>query len=102
MIVDEALEVLSADFERLYTRLGRPSIPPEKPLRALLLHASTTDLEAKLYRKGNGRESKLCFMGHILIENRNGLVVQAKLTQAHGRAERDAALSMLDRRRQRL
>ena len=219
MIVDEALEVLSADFERLYARLGRPSIPPEKLLRALLLqafysirserqlmeqldynllfrwfvglamdapiwdatvftknrerllegdvavkfmtavlnqarvkellsndhfsvdgtlieawasmksfrrkdgsdeppdagrngerdfrgekrcnetHASTTDPEAKLYRKGNGRESKLCFMGHILMENRNGLVVRTKLTQAHGTAEREAALSMIDSRR---
>jgi transposase len=219
MIVDEALEVLSADFERLYARLGRPSIPPEKLLRALLLqafysirserqlmeqldynllfrwfvglamdapiwdatvftknrerllegdvavtfmtavlnqgrvkellsddhfsvdgtlieawaslksfrrkdgsdeppdggrnserdfhgekrcnetHASTTDPEARLYRKGNGRESKLCFMGHILMENRNGLVVQTKLTQAAGTAERQAALSMIDRHR---
>jgi transposase len=218
-IVDEALEALSADFERLYAKQGRPSIPPEKLLRALLLqafysirserqlmeqldynllfrwfvglamdapiwdatvftknrerllegdvavrfmtavlnqprvrkllsddhfsvdgtlidawasmksfrrkdgsdeppdagrngerdfhgekrsndtHASTTDPEAKLYRKGNGRESKLCFMGHILMENRNGLVVQAKLTQASGTAEREAALCMIDRQR---
>ena len=218
MIVDDALEVLSVDFERLYARLGR-SIPPEKLLRALLLqafysirserqlmeqldynllfrwfvglamdapiwdatvftknrerllesevavkfmtavlnqarvkellsddhfsvdgtliearaslksfrrkdgsdeppdvgrngerdfrgekrcnetHASTTDPEAKLYRKGNGRESKLCFMGHILMENRNGLVVRTQLTQAHGTAEREAALSMIDSQR---
>jgi transposase len=219
MIVDEALEVLSAEFEGLYAQLGRPSIAPEKLLRALLLqafysirserqlmeqldynllfrwfvglamdapiwdvtvftknrerllegdvavkfmiavlnqprvkkllsddhfsvdgtlieawaslksfgrkdgsddppdpgrngerdfhgekrsndtHASSTDPEAKLYRKGNGRESKLCFMGHILMENRNGLVVQAKLTQASGTAEREAALGMLDSQR---
>jgi len=219
MIVDDALEVLSAEFEGLYAKLGRPSIPPEKLLRALLLqafysirserqlmeqldynllfrwfvglamdapiwdatvftknrerllegevavkfmtavlnqprikkllsddhfsvdgtlieawasvksfrrkdgsdeppgagrngerdfhgekrsndtHASTTDPEAKLYRKGNGRESKLCFMGHILMENRNGLVVQAKLTQASGTAEREAALSMIEAQR---
>jgi hypothetical protein len=62
-------------------------------------HASTTDPEAKLYRKGNGRESKLCFMGHILMENRNGLVVQAQLTQASGTAEREAALCLIDRER---
>ncbi len=219
MIVDEALEVLSAEFEGLYAQLGRPSIAPEKLLRALLLqafysirserqlmeqldynllfrwfvglamdapiwdatvftknrerllegdvavkfmtavlnqqrikkllsddhfsvdgtlieawaslksfrrkdgsdeppdagrngerdfhgekrsndtHASITDPEAKLYRKGNGRESKLCFMGHILMENRNGLVVQAKLTQASGTAEREAALSMIETQR---
>lgn len=219
VIVDEALAALSADFESLYARQGRPSIPPEKLLRALLLqafysirserqlmeqldynllfrwfaglamdapiwdatvftknrerllegevavkfmtavlsqsrvkallcddhfsvdgtlieawasmksfrrkdgsdeppdtgrngernfrgekrcnetHASTTDPEAKLYRKGNGRESKLCFMGHILMENRNGLVVRTKLTQAYGMAEREAALCMLDRQR---
>jgi len=218
-IVDEALEVLSSEFEGLYAQLGRPSIAPEKLLRALLLqafysirserqlmeqldynllfrwfaglamdapiwdatvftknrerllegdvavkfmtavlnqarvkellsddhfsvdgtlieawaslksfrrkdgsdeppdagrngerdfhgekrsndtHASTTDPEAKLYRKGNGRESKLCFMGHILMENRNGFVVQAKLTQASGTAEREAALCMIDRQR---
>jgi transposase len=219
MIVDEALEVLSGDFETLYAKAGRPSIPPEKLLRALLLqafysvrserqlmeqldynllfrwfvglamdapvwdvtvftknrerlldgdvaakfmmavlnqtrvkkllsdehfsvdgtlieawasaksfrrkdgsdeppdagrngernfrhekrsndtHASTTDPQSKLYRKSNGRESKLCFMGHILMENRNGLVVQATLTQASGTAEREAALSMLDSHR---
>lgn len=218
-IVDEALEVLSPEFEKLYSQLGRPSIPPEKLLRALLLqafysirserqlmeqldynllfrwfvglamdapvwdvtvftknrerlldgdvaakfmaavlsqsriktllsddhfsvdgtlieawasmksfrrkdgsdeppapgrngqsnfrgekrsnetHQSTTDPEAKLYRKGNGQESKLCFMGHLLMENRNGLIVRAKLTQASGTAERDAALCMIDKHR---
>lgn len=225
-IVDEALEVLSPAFERLYSKLGRPSIAPEKLLRALLLqafysvrserqlmeqldynllfrwfvglsmdapvwdptvfsknrdrliegeiaakflaavlaqprvktllsdehfsvdgtlidawasmksfrpkgekgdddapptqgksagrnaernfrgekrsnetHASITDPDAKLYRKGNGRESRLCFMGHLLMENRNALIVDAELTQAGGMAEREAALAMLDRRK---
>ena len=222
-IVDEALEVLSPAFEQLYSKLGRPSIAPEKLLRALLLqafysirserqlmeqldynllfrwfvglsmdapvwdatvfsknrdrliegeiaarflaavlcqgrvkallsdehfsvdgtlidawasmksfrpkdgsdgddagndgppgrnaerdfkgqkrsnetHASTSDPDAKLYRKGNGQESRLCFMGHLLMENRNGLVVDAALTRAGGRAEREAALDMLERR----
>jgi hypothetical protein len=60
-------------------------------------HASTTDPDAKLYRKAAGQESKLCFMGHVLMENRNGLAVDAALTQATGTAEREAALTMLDR-----
>jgi transposase len=216
-IVESALETLSADFETLYAKLGRPSIPPEKLLRALLLqafysvrserqlmeqldynllfrwfvglsmdaviwdvtvftknrerllegeiaakffaavlnqteikkllssdhfsvdgtlieawasmksfrrkdgkdeppgpgrngersfhkekrsndtHASTSDPEAKLYRKSNGEGSKLCFMGHLLMENRNALIVETELTQASGTAERDAALIMIDR-----
>jgi transposase len=218
-IVDEALEVLSPEFEVLYARVGRPSIPPEKLLRALLLqafysvrserqlmeqldynllfrwfvglsmdaaiwdvtvftknrdrlldgdvaakfmaavlgqgrvkkllsdehfsvdgtlieawasmksfrpkdgsgeppgpgrngerrfhgekrtnetHASTSDPEAKLYRKGDGQSSKLAFMGHILMENRSGLVVASRVTQASGTAEREAALAMLDSHR---
>ena len=61
-------------------------------------HASTSDPDAKLYRKGNGRESRLCFMGHLLMENRNALIVDAVLTRAGGKAEREAALAMLDRR----
>jgi transposase len=60
-------------------------------------HASTTDPDAKLYKKAQGREAKLCFMGHALIENRHGLVVQADATQATGTAEREAALTMIDR-----
>jgi transposase len=224
-IVDEALEALSPSFEALYSRTGRPSIPPEKLLRALLLqafygirserqlmeqldynllfrwfvglsmdaaiwdatvysknrdrliegdvaarflqaimrservkmllsdehfsvdgtlidawasmksfrpkdedggdgppagggstgrnaerdfrgqkrsnetHASTTDPDARLYRKGDGQSSRLCFMGHLLMENRSALIVDAALTRAGGTAERDAALLMLDRRK---
>jgi len=232
-IVDEALEVLSADFDGLYSRIGRPSIPPEKLLRALLLqafysirserqlmeqmdynllfrwfvglamdapiwdvtvftknrerllagdvaakllsaiisqarvqallsddhfsvdgtlieawasvksfrpsdeggpgdgddggslagqgehavtpsdrnagrdfrgekrsnatHASTTDLDARLFKKARGQAAKLCHMAHVLMENRNGLVVDAILTHATGTAEREAALTMLGR-----
>lgn len=215
-ICDEALEVLSPEFETLYAKTGRPSIPPEKLLRALLLqafysirserqlmeqigynllfrwfvglamdaavwdvtvftknrerllagevatkflaavvaqargrdllsdehfsvdgtlieawasmksfkpkdggdappgpgrnaerdfrgekrsnqtHASTTDPQAKLYRKANGQSSRLAFMGHVLMENRNGLVVGAMVTQATGTAEREAALALVD------
>ncbi len=218
-IVDQALEVLSRDFERLYSQQGRPSIAPEKLLRALLLqafysvrserqlmeqldynllfrwfvglsmdasiwdatvftknrdrllagdvaakfmaavlsqprvkrllsdehfsvdgtlieawasmksfrpkdgsgeppgagrngersfrgeqrrndtHASTTDPEAKLYRKSDGQPSRLCFLGHTLVENRSGLVVAAQLTQASGTAEREAALALIERHR---
>ena len=62
-------------------------------------HESTTDPEARLYRKGNGRESRLCYMGHALMENRNGLAVNGGVTQASGTAERDAALEMIDKHR---
>jgi len=58
-------------------------------------HQSTTDPQAKLYRKGMGKEAKLCYLGHVLMENRNGLVVDARLTQATGTAERDAAEEMV-------
>src|SRR5271163_1133294 len=59
-------------------------------------HASTTDPEARLYRKGPGKEAKLCFMGHALMENRNGLIVDACLMPADGHAERVAALHMIE------
>jgi hypothetical protein len=232
-VVDEALEVLSAEFERLYSRVGRPSIPPEKLLRALLLqafygirserqlmeqlnynmlfrwfvglsmdaavwdattfsknrdrllegsvaqrllaavttqsrvaalmsdehfsvdgtliqawashksfqpkapdddapppagpdgtpqsgggapgrnaekdwrgqkrsnetHRSLTDPDARLARKSNGQSSILAYAGHVLMENRNGLVSDACLTRASGTAERDAALALIERRR---
>ena len=59
-------------------------------------HASTTDPDARLYRKGDGQESKLCYMGHVLMENRHGLAVLGAVTQATGTAEREAALALLD------
>ena len=58
-------------------------------------HESKTDPEAKLYRKGHGQEAKLGYLGHVLMENRNGLIVNAMVTQADGTAERDAAVLML-------
>lgn len=61
-------------------------------------HASTTDPDARLYRKGKGKETKLCFMGHGLMENRHGLLVDACLTEANGHAERVAALHMIEPR----
>lgn len=57
-------------------------------------HQSQTDAEARLTRKGRGKEAKLAFMGHALMENRNGLLLDFCVTQASGTAERDAALSM--------
>ena len=218
VLVDEALAVLSSDFARLYSRSGRPSIAPEKLLRALLLqafytirserqlmeqldynllfrwfvglsmdapvwdatvysknrdrlvagdvaarflqavlrgarvrrllsdehfsvdgtlieawasmksfrrkdggdddappgrnaerdfrgerrsnatHASDTDADARLFRKGEGQSSRLCYMGHLLMENANALIVDAALTRTSGTAEREAALAMLGRR----
>ena len=61
-------------------------------------HESKTDTEARLYRKGNGQEAKLGYLGHVLMENRNGLIVDALLTQADGKAEREAALILLYRK----
>ena len=60
-------------------------------------HVSATDPEARLARKGDGQETKLAFAGHVLMENRNGLVTDILVTQAHGHAEREAALDMVDR-----
>jgi transposase len=58
-------------------------------------HASSTDPEARLYKKSAGQEAKLSYLGHTLVENRNGLIAAAMTTQADGKAERDAALLML-------
>jgi transposase len=58
-------------------------------------HASTTDRDARLYRKGHGQESRLAYLGHLLSENRHGLVVRARATRADGRAEWQAGLAMV-------
>jgi transposase len=58
-------------------------------------HASTTDPDARLFRKGKGKEAKLCHMGHIFTENRHGLIVDARLSEANGTAERTTALAMI-------
>jgi len=179
-IANAALKSLSGEFQKLYSPLGRESIPPERLLRALLLqafysirserqlveridhdllfrwfvglgvkgllssehfsvdgtlleawaslksfrpkdgsggsadpgrnserdfhgerrrndtHGSTTDPEARLFRKGLGKEARLCFMGHALMENRNGLIVGAVTTTATGHAERWAAQTLIE------
>lgn len=66
--------------------------------RSNATHASTSDPDARLYRKGKGKEAKLCHMGHALMENRSGLVVETETTLADGHAERKAALGMINRR----
>ena len=69
-----------------------------KEKRSNATHRSTTDPEARLYKKGDGRPARLCYMGHALMENRNGLAVDGGVTLATGTAEREATLQMLDRR----
>ncbi|MEQ1492811.1 MAG: IS5 family transposase [Terricaulis sp.] len=63
--------------------------------RSNATHVSTTDPEARLYRKGSGKEARLAFIGHALAENRHGLIVAATLTTATGTAERDAAIDLV-------
>ena len=65
--------------------------------RSNATHVSTTDPDARLYKKSPGTGAMLCFMGHTLMENRSGLIVQAELTHADGHAERRAALDMIHR-----
>jgi hypothetical protein len=59
-------------------------------------HTSTTDPDARLFRKGPGEEARLSFMGHALMENRNGLIIDAVTTRASGHAERLAALALIE------
>jgi len=85
--------------------MGRP-IPPDDPgnptidfhgeKRSNQTHESTTDPDALLARKGNGKEAKLSYNGNLLIENRHGLIITTEVFQANGTAERDAALVMLE------
>ncbi len=72
-----------------------PSVDFHGEKRTNETHQSTTDLKVLLAKKGHGKEAKLCFTGHVLMENRNGLVVNVTFTQATGMAERESALDML-------
>ena len=74
-----------------------PSVDFKGEKRANATHASTTDPEARLYKKSEGDKAQLCFMGHALMENRTGLVVDVEVTHATGTAERDAAKIMIGR-----
>ena len=90
--------------QKSFQRKDHPGPPPRDPdgggvnfrgeRRSNDTHASTTDPEARLYRKTRNGESRLSYLGHVMIENRNGLVVDVRLTQATGYAEREAALAM--------
>ena len=75
---------------------SNPSVDFHGERRANATHQSTTDPEARLYKKSPGSAAKLCYMGHVEMENRNGLAVNSRLTQAHGRAEPSAALEMVE------
>ena len=76
---------------------GNPTVNFHGERRSNETHASTTDPEALLAKKGEGKESKLSYTGNLLVENRNGLIVDVEVYQAKGTAERDAALIMLQR-----
>lgn len=86
---------------------GGPQAPPDDPGNAMVdfrgekrsndTHASKTDADARLARKGNGQEAKLSYSGNVMIENRHGMVVDVELLQCNGTAERDAALLMAER-----
>jgi transposase len=73
---------------------GNPTVDFHGETRTNATHVSKTDPEAKLARKGKGKEAKLSYSGHVLTENRNGLAVDVAVLQATGTAERDAALAM--------
>ena len=74
---------------------GNPSVDFHGARRSNLTHQSTTDPEACLARKGAGKEAKLSYAGHVLMENRNGIAVNGCVTQASGRAEPEAAMVMV-------
>ncbi len=76
---------------------GNPTVNFRGEKRSNATHESTTDPDARLARKGNGQEARLAYCGNVMIENRNGLVVDAELLQPNGTAERDAALLMAER-----
>jgi len=75
---------------------GDPAVNFHGEKRSNQTHESATDADAKLARKGPGKEAKLSFQGNLLVENRNGLIIRTELFEANGTAERDAALVMLE------
>jgi transposase len=74
---------------------GNPTVDFHGERRSNTTHASTTDPDARLFKKTKGGEAKLCYQGHVLIENRHGLVVNGRLTTASGRAEWEAGFAMV-------
>jgi transposase len=75
---------------------GNPTVDFHGQKRSNQTHESKTDPEARLCKKGPGKEAKLSYQGHVLMENRHGLVTETRLTQATGRAEREAAVEMIE------
>jgi transposase len=104
--VDGTLLEACASLKSFKKRDGEPTAPPEDPgnptvdfhgeTRRNDTHVSTTDPDAMLARKGAGKEAKLSYSGHVLMENRNGLIADVEVLQATGTAERDAALLMME------
>jgi transposase len=105
--VDGTLLEAWASLKSFQPKAGKPSPPPDDPgnptvnfrgqKRCNETHESKTDPESLLARKSEGKESKLSYSGNLLVENRNGLIVDAEVFQANGTAERDAALVMLEK-----
>jgi transposase len=105
--VDGTLLEAWASAKSFRPKQGQPPSPPDDPgnptvnfrgeKRSNETHESKTDPDALLARKGGGRESKLSYSGNLLVENRNGLIVDVEVFQANGTAERDAALLMMER-----
>jgi transposase len=75
---------------------GNPTVDFHEERRSNASHASTTDPEARLYRRSKGREAKLSYMAHVVMENRNGLIVQAQATIATGTAETQTAETLVE------
>jgi transposase len=103
--VDGTLLEAWASLKSFQRKDGGPTPPPDDPgnptvnfhgeTRTNETHASTTDPDAQLYRKGAGKEAKLTYQGHVLLDNRHGLVTNVCATAATGTAEREAALLLL-------
>src|ERR1700675_498497 len=104
--VDGTLLEAWASAKSYQRKDGKNAVPPDDPGNATVdfrgekrsnqTHASKTDPDAKMARKGQGKEAKLSYNGNLLVENRNGLIVNTEVFEANGTAERDAALIMLE------
>jgi transposase len=99
--VDGTLLEAWASLKSFQRKDGKPSARPDDPgnateRRSNETHESKTDPDAKLARKGKGKEARLSYNGNLLVENRNGLIVNTEVFEANGTAERDAALVMLE------
>jgi transposase len=110
--VDGTLIEAAASLKSFRRRDGEPfEAPPDDPgnptvdfrgeRRSNATHRSTTDPDARLMRKGKGKEAKLVFLGHALMENRHGLLVDFQVTEATGTAERDVVPELLDQAKER-